>query len=321
VLADQENRDRWKAALLHAGSGLTTARLEGPILYAESIPRLVSWETTLLLNADGGVEGIAAIGTDITSQRALEAQIRQAHKLEGLERIAAGVAHDFNNLLTVIMGETSMLRHAGESPATHESLSAIHAAAVRCAALTEQLLAVGRQQRLHPVILNLNAIIAGAEPVIRGLVGRNIGLDLRLDPTLRSVNADPAQLERVLTNLAANARDAMPDGGRLIIATENTDLDESARSAIGLASGTYVRLTVTDTGVGMSDEVQARIFDPFFTTKPAGKGTGLGLSTVYGIIGQSGGFISVRSRPGDGATFVILLPAAVAPRSPHTGPE
>lgn len=212
MLADEQSRDRWKAALLYAGSGSTVAHLEGPILYAERPPRLVSWDTTLLLNADGAVDGIAAIGTDITSQRALELQIRQEHKLESIERIAAGVVLDFNNLLTVIISESSMLlSQSGESHEMHEGLSAIHASAVRCAALTEQLLAVGRQQRLQPVILNLNSIIAGTEPVIRGLVGQNVSLHLRLDPSLRPVNADPAQIERVLTNLAANARDAMPN--------------------------------------------------------------------------------------------------------------
>jgi two-component system cell cycle sensor histidine kinase/response regulator CckA len=288
-------------------------------LNPEGTPRLISWDATLLLDADGAVEGIAAIGTDVTSQRAVELQIRQAHKLEGIERVAAGVAHDFNSLLTVIIGETSMLlRQAGEFHEMYEGLSAVHASAVRCAALTEQLLAVGRQQRLQPVVLNLNSIIAGAEPVIRGLVGQQVFLHLQLDPSLRFVNVDPAQIERVLTNLAANARDAMPNGGQLLIATANTDIDEmSAGGKPGLESGRFVRLTVTDTGVGMSQDVLARIFDPFFTTKPPGKGTGLGLSTVYGIVRQSGGFISVDSRPGQGATFAILLPAAGAPENPR----
>ncbi len=323
VLADQESRDRWKTALLHGGSGPTTAHLEGPVLCVEGIPRLVSWDTALLLDADGGVQGIAAIGTDVTAQRAVEAQVRQAQKLEGIERMAAGVAHDFNNLLTVIIGETSiLLLESSEFEPSHRSLSAIDAAALRCRGLTEQLLTVGRQQRLRPVILNLNSIVAAAEPVIRSLVGREIVLDLQLDTSLLPVNADPAQLERVLMNLAANARDAMPDGGRLAIATGNAGMNEIAEYGMACLEATpYVRLTVTDTGVGMSEEVQARMFDPFFTTKPSGKGTGLGLATVYGIVRQSGGVLSVHSRPGEGTSFAILLPAAVAPENLQPYPK
>jgi two-component system cell cycle sensor histidine kinase/response regulator CckA len=322
VLAQEESRVGWKAALLYEGSGPTFAHLEGPICCAEGIPRLVSWETTLLLDADGGVQGIAAIGSDITSQRAIEVQIRQALKLEGIERVAAGVAHDFNSLLMVIMGESSILLERGnEFDVQHESLSAINAAALRCCGLTQQLLAVGRQQRLRPVTLNLNSIIAAAQPILRSLVGPKIVLDLQLDTSLRRINADPVQLERVLTNLAANARDAMPNGGKLIVATENAEPAETSVSGrAGLEPGPSVRVTVTDTGDGMSEEVQARIFDPFFTTKPSGAGTGLGLSTVYGIVGQSGGFISVHSRPGEGASFAILLPVAEGPGQPRADP-
>lgn len=308
VLADEESRDVWRAALRYEGTGPTAAHLEGPILCAESIPRLVSWDTTLLLDADGGVQGIAAIGVDITSQRAVEAQIRQAQKLEGIERMAAGVAHDFNNLLLVIMGETSILQEeARGAGAMQRSLSAIQASAVQCAGLTRQFLAIGGKQHLQPVVLNLNSVISGAEPVIRGVLGEEIGLHLHLDPLLRLVNADPVQMERVLSNLAANARDAMPDGGRLTIVTANAEPD--APVTLGLEPGTYIRITVTDTGCGMSEDVQARIFDPFFTTKPIGVGTGLGLATVYGIVRQSGGVISVHSRPGEGASFSIFLPA------------
>jgi two-component system cell cycle sensor histidine kinase/response regulator CckA len=323
VLAEEESRVRWKAALLFAGSGPTYAHLEGPISNVEGIPRLVSWETTLLLDADGGVQGIAAIGSDITSQRAMELQIRQALKLESIERTAAGVAHDFNSLLTVIIGESSILLSRGtESDAMHESLSAINASAMRCCGLTEQLLAIGRQQRLRPVNLNLNSVIAAAQPVIRSLVGQNIVLVLQLDTSLRQVNADPVQLERVLTNLAANARDAMPNGGKLIVATENADpVEISVSGRADIEPRPYVRLIVTDTGDGMSEEVKARIFDPFFTTKPSGAGTGLGLSTVYGIVGQSGGFISVHSRPGEGASFAIFLPAAEGPEHPRADPQ
>jgi signal transduction histidine kinase len=278
---------------------------------ADNTPRLVSWDTTLLLNEDDQVQGIAAIGADVTSRRAIEAQIHQAQKLEGIGRMAAGIGHDFNNLLTVIIGHTSKLVHeTRESPPLQESLSAISAAAEQCAGLSQQLLAVGRQQRLQSSICSLNTIIVGAEAVLRELAGRKTELDLQLDCRLKSVNADPAQIQRVLANLAGNACSAMPSGGELRIVTANADLDEAAVSGMpGLKPGSYVQLTVADTGTGMSEDVQARIFDPYFTTKPAGKGTGLGLSTVYGIVGQSGGHISVQSRLGEGATFTILLPA------------
>ena len=322
-LAGQEDRDRWKAALLWPGSGPSFAHLESPILCAEGPPRLVSWDTTLLLDADGGVEGIAAIGTDITHRKAVEAQIRQAQKLEGIGRVAAEVAHNFNNLLTVVLGHVShLLSRAGRSHAARESLSAIQAAAMQCAGLTEQLLAIGSRQPLHPAIFNLNSLIAGAEAVVRGILGKRIPLDLRLDSSLRPVNADRAQIERVLIHLATNARDAMPKGGRLVIATANADPRKSSvPGADSLKPGPYVRLTVTDTGAGMSEEVLARIFDPFFTTKPEGKGTGIGLSTIYGIVVQSGGLISVQSRPGAGASFTIFLPAAEGLELPREDAE
>jgi PAS domain S-box-containing protein len=321
-LADQEGRDRWKDALLCAGSDPSFAHLESHILCAEG-PRLVSWDTTLLLDADGGVEGIAAIGTDITHRRAVEAQLRQAQKLEGIGRVAADVAHNFNNLLTVVLGNVSrLLGRAGRSHAARESLSAIQAAAMQCAGLTEQLLAIGCKQPLHPAIFNLNSLIAATEAVVRGILGKKTVLKLRLDSSLRPVNADRAQIERVLIHLATNARDAMPTGGKLFIATANADPRKSSvPGADSLKPGPYVRLTVTDTGAGMSEEVLTRIFDPFFTTKPAGKGTGIGLSTVYGIVVQSGGLISVKSGPGAGACFTIFLPAAEGLEQPRENAE
>ena len=311
-LAGEEDRDLWKAALLCAGSGPSFAHMESPVLCSEGPPRLVSWDTTLLLDADGGVDGIAAIGTDITHRNAIEAQIRQAQKLEGIGRVAADVAHNFNNLLTVVLGQVSnLLGRAGRSHAMRESLTAIQAAAIQCAGLTEQLLAIGRRQPLHPAGFNLNTAIASADAVLRVILGKKIVLKLQLDSSLRPVNADQTQIERVLTNLASNARDAMPKGGRLVVATANADPRKtSVPGAADLKPGPYVQLTVTDNGAGMSEAVMARIFDPFFTTKPAGKGAGIGLSTVYGIVAQSGGLIAVKSRPGAGTSFMMLLPAA-----------
>ena len=316
VFADQQSRDRWKDALLYSGSGSTSAHFETQVLCPEG-PRLVSWDTTLLLDTVGGVEGIAAIGTDITTQKALEAQILQAQKLEGIARMAAAVGHDFNNLLTVVLVHASnLLEGIRESHGMYGSLSAILAATTQCTGLTEQLLAVAGKQRRQLATFNLNSIIADAEPVIRALVGEKIELDLQLEPSLRPVNADRSQIERVLTNLAANARDAMPDGGKLGVATANADLDETSACAMaGVKPGPYVTVTVTDTGIGMGEDVQARIFDPFYTTKP--QGTGLGLSTVYGIVRQSGGAISVYSRPGAGASFTMLLPATEVPEDRH----
>lgn len=323
IFADQQSRDRWEAALLYAGSGPTFAHFETHVQGADRSPRRVSWDTTLLLDTEGRVEAIAAIATDITSQKAVEAQILQAQKLEGIARVAAVVGHDFNNLLTVVLGNTSnLLDGIGPSHPMHGSLSAIYNSAKQCAVLAEQLLAVGGKQRLQPAIFDLNSLITDAEALIRALLGRKIELDLQLEPSLRQINADPAKIEGVLTHLAANARDAMPNGGKVVIATANTGLDEtSVGGTAGLKPGPYVRLTVTDTGIGMGDEVQARIFDPFYTTKPPGKGTGLGLSTVCGIVRQSGGSISVYSRPGEGASFAMLLPAAEVPEDPHSEPE
>ena len=318
VFADEESRDHWRAALHYAGSGPTFTHQESRILTGDALPRSVSWDTTLLLNTDGGVEGIAAIGSDITRQKVVEAQIRQAQRLEGIGLLAAGMAHDFNNLLAVIIGHASQLiSEIGKSHEMYAGLSAISAAAIQCAGLTEQLLVVGRQQRLQPVIVNLNVIISDAEAVIRGILGK-IELKLQLDSALRPIHADPARMERVLVNLAANARDATPNGGKLVIATANAELDEPPDpGAVNFKPGSYVRLTVTDTGVGMSEDVQTHIFDPFFTTKPAGHGTGMGLSTVYGIVRQSCGWISVQSQPGVGSSFQILLPAVKPGERPH----
>jgi signal transduction histidine kinase len=288
--------------------------LETLVLCAADEHRLLAWDTTLLRNCDGAVDGVAAIGADITGQRAVESQVRQAKKLEGIAHMAAALAHDFNNILTVILGQSAyLLEGMSEPDPMYQSLSAIYASAMQCAGLTEQLLAVGGKQRMKPAVFNLNSVIQRAEAVLKSLVGDRIVLELQLHRSLRPIHADEAQLQRVLANLALNARDAMPDGGRLTLTTENADLVEASARPPARKPGSYVRLTVTDTGVGMSEEVQARIFDPFFTTKPSQKGTGLGLSTVYGIVGQSGGYIAVSSRPGAGASFEILLPAAQLP--------
>lgn len=239
----------------------------------------------------------------------LEEQLCQAQKMEAIGRLAGGIAHDFNNLLLVITGFSELLlnqyRHDDQ---LCRKINYIKQAGDSAAALTEQLLAFSRKQVLVPKVLDLNAIVVGMSAMLQRLLGEDIELATVLDPALGSVKADPSQLEQVLMNLAANARDAMPDGGRLTIGTANVEITGACPHGELLPPGRYAELTVNDTGVGMDAETQARIFEPFFTTKERGKGTGLGLSTVYGIVKQSGGYIFVSSEPGHGTTFKVYLP-------------
>ena len=272
---------------------------------------------------------IMAIARDITQRKRserekeqLEEQLRQAQKMESIGRLAGGIAHDFNNLLTGIIGyaELGMLQQKSRGHQIAE-LQEIISSGHRAAELTRQLLAFSRKQVLAPTTLNLNEIVTRLERMLDRMIGEDILIVTHLDPAISSVRADPVQMEQMLMNLAVNARDAMPDGGRLTFETGNALLDEEyARTHPGVQPGPYVMLSISDTGQGMSADVQSHIFEPFFTTKEKGKGTGLGLSTVYGIVNQHGGHLWLYSDPGHGTIFKIYLPAVDAPSDQRTFP-
>jgi two-component system, cell cycle sensor histidine kinase and response regulator CckA len=257
------------------------------------------------------------LSTDVTEKRSLEAQLIQAQKMESIGRLAGGVAHDFNNLLGVISGYGELLRkRVKDEPQLSKYATDIVKAADRAAGLTRQLLAFSRKQVLQPKLLDLNAVVGEMEKMLRRLIGEDVNLVTRFDEGLGTVKADPGQIEQVLMNLAINARDAMPRGGRLTIETHNVDLDRKyVRQHPDVPPGRYAMLAVSDTGEGMSTEVRARAFEPFFTTKEAGKGTGLGLATVHGIVKQSDGHIFVYSEPGRGTSFKIYFPRTDEPET------
>lgn len=247
---------------------------------------------------------------DVSEKRVLERQLRMAQKMEAIGRLSGGIAHDFNNLLGVIIGYSGVLKKSlVENPALLEHALEIEKAGRRAASLTKQLLAFSRQQVLTPAILNLNALAADMEKMLPRLLGEDIQVSLALDPGLGNVKADQSQIEQIIMNLAVNARDAMPNGGKLKIETANVELDAAyTRTHPGSKVGSYVMLAVTDSGAGMTSETLAHIFEPFFTTKERGKGTGLGLATVYGVVKQSNGYIWVDSALGKGSSFQIYLP-------------
>jgi two-component system, cell cycle sensor histidine kinase and response regulator CckA len=259
---------------------------------------------------------------DVTEQRELEQQLRQAQKMEAVGRLAGGIAHDFNNLLMVISGYCEFLvERIGPEATFHTSIQEIANAAERATSLTRQLLAFSRKQMLDPKVLDLNAILTRNTKMLARMIGEDINLVLREGSEIGPVKADPGQIEQVIMNLAVNARDAMPHGGNLTIETANITCDEGYASLHApLTAGEYVMLTISDTGVGMDADTQLHIFEPFFTTKGL-KGTGLGLSTVYGIIQQSGGHIQVSSEPGQGTTFKIYLPRVGSTAQQAGGPE
>jgi len=267
-----------------------------------------------LMGSNGHVTGAMGVIADITQRKRLEELLRQSQKMEAVGRLAGGIAHDFNNLLTVIIGRSEIaLAHLPPGDARRQDLELIQTTAYRAADLTGQLLAFSRRQLLQPMVIDLHMVIDNIVPMLRRLIGEDIEIHTVAGATGR-VKVDPGQIEQVLVNLAVNARDAMPKGGRLVISTANAVLDEDAVGRIGdILPGPYLLLAVADTGIGMDDETRLQAFEPFFTTKP--QGTGLGLSMVYGIVQQHGGTIMVASAPGQGATFKLYLPQVDDPVS------
>jgi PAS domain S-box-containing protein len=275
-----------------------------------------------LRDQQGQIVGLVGIGRDITERKRLEAQLLQSQKMEIIGRLAGGVAHDFNNLLTVIAGYSNLTLDLlpPDSPGREELREIVHATD-RATSLTRQLLTFARKQTIAPQVLNLNLLILNMDKLLRRLIGENITFVTLPTPNLALVNADPHQIEQVLINLAVNARDAMPDGGRLTIETANVEIGDGSWQHLNAREGSYVILAVSDTGIGMDDNVKRHLFEPFFTTKAAGLGTGLGLATSYGIIVQHEGHIEVYSEPGQGTSIKVYLPAVAGMAENHPQPD
>jgi two-component system cell cycle sensor histidine kinase/response regulator CckA len=297
------------------GSG---RRLEYRIRHRDGSWRIFESTCSAVRDHSGKIDKLIIINRDITAQREQareilrqkEEQLRQTQKMEAIGRLSGGVAHDFNNLLSVIIGYAEDLeQNLDPSGRLRKEAEEVRKAGERAASLTRQLLAFSRQQALQPQVLDLNKIVADLARMLRRLVGSDIEFAVELDPLTGRIKADQGQIEQVMMNLVVNARDAMPEGGRLTVSTRNFDLHPSDAAQIpGAEAGMYVELSVADTGIGMNAETLSHIFEPFFTTKAEGKGTGLGLATVAGIIQQSGGHVLASSRPGNGSCFRILLP-------------
>jgi two-component system, cell cycle sensor histidine kinase and response regulator CckA len=271
-----------------------------------------------------GRPGVLVVAHDVTERQQLQRQLLQAQKMEAIGQLAGGVAHDFNNLLGVIAGTTELILSAlgREHPARPRAEQAL-AAVSRAAGLTRQLLAFSRRQIVERRVLDLNRLVTETAQMLQRLIGEDVDLRCALDPDLTSIRADPGEIEQVVMNLAVNARDAMPRGGKLTLETQNVVLDAAyAQAHAGVAAGRYILLAVSDTGTGIAPEIRARIFEPFFTTKELGKGTGLGLSTVYGIVKDNGGHVALYSEPGRGTVFKLYFPAiGAAAEGPEAAPE
>jgi two-component system cell cycle sensor histidine kinase/response regulator CckA len=312
---EQIHPDDQKAVKSAAEEAKTTGlgrRIEYRIRHKNGEWRVLESTASAVRDSKGEVEKLVIVNRDITERRHLEQQLLLSQRLEAVGKLSGGIAHDFNNILGVIIGYSEALQQkiAVDDP-MREAIDEIEKAGQRAAALTQQLLAFSRKQVLEPKILNLNSIVADVEKMLRRLIGEDVELEIIPDSALGTVKADRGQIEQVILNLAVNARDAMPRGGKLKIETMNADLDENdACRTRYVVPGHYVMLQVSDSGMGMSAEVQSHIFEPFYTTKEQGKGTGLGLATVYGVIKQSGGYIWVASEIGKGSKFQVYLPRA-----------
>jgi two-component system cell cycle sensor histidine kinase/response regulator CckA len=296
-------------------------RRDGSLIWTRFRAQAVREDDGPMIYYEGVVEDVTDHKQAAEALEAAETRLLQSAKLEAVGRLAGGVAHDFNNLLGVIMGYADLvLKRLPADEPMRRNLQEIQKAAERASALTKQLLAFSRRQILQPRVLDLNHAIYDVESMLQRVIGEDISLVTVLREDVGKVKADPGQVQQVLMNLAVNARDAMPEGGRLTIETANVEVEESyARQRLGVTSGPYVMMAVSDTGCGMTEEVQAHIFEPFFTTKGPEKGTGLGLATVYGIVKQSGGNIWVYSEPAKGTTFKVYLPRVEDP-GPRAGP-
>jgi two-component system cell cycle sensor histidine kinase/response regulator CckA len=287
----------------------TDYEVEFRALWPDGSARWNAGQARMVRDSDGTPMRLLGIGTDISERKSLEAQFRQAQKMEAVGLLAGGVAHDFNNLLTAILGySTFVIDTFGPQDRRRADMEEVLKAGQRAAVLTRQLLAFSRKQVLQPTSVDLNALVMGIRQMLARLIGETVDLVPILAPDLGTVRADAGQLEQVLMNLVLNARDAMPSGGRLAVETANVELDASFMQDVTIHPGSYVLLAVSDNGIGMNEATKQRLFEPFFTTKEHGKGTGLGLATVYGIVKQTGGYIWVYSEPGKGATFKIYLP-------------
>ena len=296
--------------LFRALQGEQVRNAELTIVPADGLSRTVVASGQPILDGHGRNLGAVIAMHDITERKQLEEQLRQSQKMEAVGRLAGGIAHDFNNLLNVITGYGEMIsERLPQGDPMGPKIDQIKKAAQRAASLTRQLLAFSRKQVIEPRVLDLNALLADLDKMLRRMIGEDIEMSTVEGQPLGRIKADPGQIEQIVMNLVVNARDAMPQGGKLTLGTANVDLDQAfARRNAGARAGAYVLLSVGDTGTGMDPETQSHIFEPFFTTKEMGKGTGLGLATVYGIVKQNNGYIEVESAPGRGACFRVYLP-------------
>ncbi len=317
-LANVHPDDRTGLRETMAGGLLTAGdiELEYRIVHADGTVSWVLSRGNTYFGDDGKPMRRTGVGIDITEKRRLEEQLRQSQKMEAVGQLTGGIAHDFNNMLAVVMGSLELLgRRLGDGDARAQHyVQAASDAAKRAANLTQRLLVFSRQQPLRPEVVDANRLVGGMSDLLRHSIGAAVRLETVLAAGTWRTEVDPNQLENVVLNLSVNARDAMPDGGRLTIETQNVHLDARyVSNEVGVPPGQYVMIAVSDTGGGMTPEVLAKAFDPFFTTKEPGKGTGLGLSQVYGFVKQSGGHIKIYSEEGEGTTVKIYLPRAEAP--------